>query len=482
MSWRAAWWFGVLAALATGALFFISLGVGPDIAPAAAPLATVAPVPLLAYALSSRRAWPVLLAAMAARGIGELNLAYAYPNIPLADLAFLLSVQSASYGLVVILTRWISHGAPAWLAVFSYPLLLASSEFLFSLASPHGNYGAMGYSLVDVLPLLQAASVGGTPALSFLVALPPMAVAVLFVAPERWRAIAFSAAAPMMLATAYGVWRLSQDYDGRARVALVAIDAWVRRAYESDEAALEAARAYADEVRALAAQDPDIVVLPEKQFGGGRDASASIAVFAAAADALNAPVVVGLDEVARDGNRINSARVLFPGGAEHIYLKRHFLPGAENGYASDGRSLVIGDRGVAICKDMDFPSTIRSYGQRDVRLMLVPAWDFVNDGRAHSRMAVVRAVEDGFALARTAVEGRLTISDRYGRIVAEAKTSRDKPVVVAAEVGLRAGRTIYVRLGDLFAWLAVGAASLLLGARAMQALLRARKQAPVHPA
>jgi apolipoprotein N-acyltransferase len=286
----------------------------------------------------------------------------------------------------------------------------------------------------------------------------------------------------MLLATAYGAWRLSQHHDGRARVALVAIDSWVARAYEGDNLALETARAYAEQVRALAAQNPDIVVLPEKQFGGAREASASIAVFAAAADALNAPVVVGFDEVARDGNRVNSARVIFPGGAEQIYLKRHFLPGAESGYASDGRSLVIGDRGVAICKDMDFPSTIRSYGQRGVRLMLVPAWDFGRDGRWHSRMAVVRAVEDGFALARTAVEGRLTISDRYGRIVAEATTSREKPVVVAAEVGLKSGRTIYVLLGDFFAWLVVGAASLLLCVRAMQTLLRARKALSVQRA
>ena len=124
----------------------------------------------------------------------------------------------------------------------------------------------------------------------------------------------------------------------------------------------------------------------------------------------------------------------------------------ELGYTLGAESFVEGTRGVAICKDMDFPDMIRDYGRRGVELMLVPAWDFVKDGRMHARMALVRGVENGFALARAAAAGRLSASDRYGRVIAEAVTSRERPVTVVTDLGLRGGGTLYARVGDAFAW------------------------------
>jgi apolipoprotein N-acyltransferase len=77
----------------------------------------------------------------------------------------------------------------------------------------------------------------------------------------------------------------------------------------------------------------------------------------------------------------------------------------------------------------------------------------------------VRGVENGFALARAATDGRLTLSDRYGRVVAEAVTSRVDATVLTADIGLRSGGTPYARYGDVFAWIAVGAAVVLIGFR-----------------
>ena len=69
--------------------------------------------------------------------------------------------------------------------------------------------------------------------------------------------------------------------------------------------------------------------------------------------------------------------------------------------------------GVEICKDMDFPAWSRKYGALGVRLLAVPSLDFGRDGRLHSRMAVTRGVENGYAVVRAAGQG-LTISDAYG--------------------------------------------------------------------
>jgi apolipoprotein N-acyltransferase len=189
-----------------------------------------------------------------------------------------------------------------------------------------------------------------------------------------------------------------------------------------------------------------------------------------------ATVVAGFDEILPDGRRVNSAQVLAPGESLQRYFKRRLIPGLETGYSIGSESFVSGTRGVAICKDMDFPATIRDYGRQGVELMLVPAWDFGADARMHSRMALVRAVENGFAIARAAAGGNLSAFDRYGRVVAEEATSRDRPVGLVATLGLRSGGTIYSRIGDVFAWLCAASVLVILALRPAGRLGTSRRE------
>jgi apolipoprotein N-acyltransferase len=267
MNWRASPWFGVVSAAFTGLLFLASLDVGPW-----GPLALLAPVPLLIYALSAPRAIPVALAAAGARAIGLAGIVYVYDDFPLATMLAFVAAFSLIYAGVVLLTRWLARSTPSALAVFSYPLLLVTSEFLFGMVSPHGSFGAMGYALVDVLPLLQAASLGGVPALTFCVALAPMTVALAVATPKHWRVVVSAGAIPLVLIACAGALRLNQSYESRTRVALVGLDQYEGRAYRNENEALETARAFAREVRKLVLEKPKYIVAPEKQFGGAREA------------------------------------------------------------------------------------------------------------------------------------------------------------------------------------------------------------------
>lgn len=450
-------WFGVVATLISGTLFAVSLDVGPM-----GPLALLAPIPLLLYALSAPRAWHAALAAAVARALGMTGLVLVYGGIlPLPALLSWIGISALVFSLVVLGTRWLANGLPAAGAVFTYPLLLVASESSFGLIAPHGSFGAMGYALVDVLPLLQVASLGGLAALTFCLALLPMTVVVLVLRKER-RSAAVAGFVPLLAALLFGALRLAQPHDSQVRVGLVGVDAVEALAYRGEAQDIAAARAFAAQIEQLAAKQPHYIVLPEKQLGGGRAAQQPLEIIAAATRDSNAMVIAGFDEVLGDGTRVNSARILESGKARARYDKRRMIPGLELGYSPGPGSFVEGTRGVAICKDMDFPNMIRAYGVQGVQLLLVPAWDFVKDGRLHSRMAVVRGVENGFAIARAATAGRLTASDRYGRIVAEAVTSPDKPVTLLAELGLKGGGTWYVKLGEAFTWLCLLAATSLL--------------------
>ena len=65
------------------------------------------------------------------------------------------------------------------------------------------------------------------------------------------------------------------------------------------------------------------------------------------------------------------------------------------------------------------------------------------------------AVENGFALARSARNGLLTLSDNRGRIIAETATAPSRFVSITGKVNVARERTFYTRTGDWFAWLCV---------------------------
>src|SRR5439155_23424532 len=106
---------------------------------------------------------------------------------------------------------------------------------------------------------------------------------------------------------------------------------------------------------------------------------------------------------------------------------------------------------------LDFPAMGREYGKRGVGVLFVPAWDFVIDDWYHARMAILRGVESGFSVARSAKQGLLTVSDNRGRILLEKSGSASGMVSAEALVPVAHASTIYARSGDWFPWTCVAA-------------------------
>jgi apolipoprotein N-acyltransferase len=168
------------------------------------------------------------------------------------------------------------------------------------------------------------------------------------------------------------------------------------------------------------------------------------------------------------------------GATEADYSKRHLVPGFEDsfipGHGMMMRILQGTLTGIAICKDMDFPRLGHDYGRHDVRLMLVPAWDFGRDNWQHSRVAILRGVEGGYTIARAAREGFLTLSDSYGRVLYQAPSS-DRPYAsVVAKVPVGTGVTPYTLVGNTFGWLAL-VMGVVLGVAAPATAVRRERRA-----
>ena len=106
--------------------------------------------------------------------------------------------------------------------------------------------------------------------------------------------------------------------------------------------------------------------------------------------------------------------------------------------------------GVAICKDLDYPDYINKYGKSRINFIVVPAWDFVINDWLHSRMTILRGVENGFSMIRTARQGRLTISDCYGRVTYETNGSNGQQSYLSGKVSVEHKNTLYSRFGNWF--------------------------------
>ena len=98
---------------------------------------------------------------------------------------------------------------------------------------------------------------------------------------------------------------------------------------------------------------------------------------------------------------------------------------------------------MAISHDLNYFAAMRNRGPlARPGLLAVPAWDFGADATAEAHKAILRGVENGFALARTARDGKLVLADALGRVVAETRTGDDGFTVLARDLseGARPGQ------------------------------------------
>ncbi len=466
-------WLGtLLLACVSGALYFFGTGLHPHWY-----LAWLAPIPvLLAAPRISRHA--AALAAFAAFALGELNMfTYARAIIPLPVLLLLVIAPAALFAAFVLAFRMFALRGQLLRAALSLPALWVAYEYLSEFRSPHGTFGNLAYTQMDFLPIQQIVSLTGIWSISFLLFLLPAAVAAIFAPAAALRqkiAVALGALLVFAGVLGFGWQRLHSGSQGPAvRIALIDTD---NPRYPEGEASLALVRAYAEHIPSLARAGAQVVVIPEKigRFNES-EVGESDRILEQAAQDNHVTLVAGL----LHQPNLNEARIYSPQGSlEATYEKHHMLPPFESDLvAGKTRTLLhrpSGRWGVEICKDMDFPALSRQYGADGIGLLLVPAWDFVADGWLHGRMAILRGVESGFSIARSAKQGILTITDDRGRVLAQRTTGSAGFDTVVADVPVANERTFYVRAGDWFVWFDMALLAIIFLSPALRTLRTSR--------
>jgi apolipoprotein N-acyltransferase len=450
----------IACALLSAAGFYFSTGLGEQWW-----LAWIAPVPVLWFAFGPSRYWQSFAAAWLAFAFSTALRAYIVA-LPVPVLIQALVGPALGFAVVVIGAKLVRQRLGALAAMLAFAALWAAVDFLTAFNQAGGAVATPAASQVGAPALIQVISLTGFAGVTFLLGLVSGGIALSLRA--RARLPAAIAVAAFAANAAFGYARMSTPPASAMRVALIESDDTIGKIRDDARAiTLAAVDAYLAQIEKLRGAGVALVVLPENiaQLAAGWRGEAEAKLAAVASD-LQATVVAGFNTDI-DGAQRNVSLGFVPGAPQVTYQKRRLVPGLETSRYTPGPGPQVLSNGIGleICKDMDFHATLRNDAVATKPLLLaVPAWDFDKDDWSHARVAVMRSVENGVPMARTARDGLLTLNDRYGRIVARARSVGGFTTLIG-ELPLdgRGGDTIYDRIGDGFGWLCVALSIALVG-------------------
>jgi apolipoprotein N-acyltransferase len=341
----------------------------------------------------------------------------------------------------------------------------------------------LGYSQTTVLPVAQFASVVGVFGMSALVAMVSAALAYFVIARSPRSIIALVAVAAVLAGiTVWGNRRLENGTlatEGRTvRVALIQGNIPQEEKWDA---------AYADRIlntyltmtREAAGEGARLVIWPESSMPSPfmDDRIGGEKIRALVRD-TGIELLLGSDQVDQNKAYYNAAfLVRKDGSVAGVYQKMHLVPFGEFvplqrllffvgplveqvGGFTPGREMVMlptsyGPISTAICYEIVFPGLIRQAvlgGSQMLTTITNDAWYGHSSAPfQHFLQAQMRAIEQGRYLARAANTGISGFVDPYGRVLQSSAIFEREMLV--GDVRMLEARTIYGRIGDLFAYI-----------------------------
>ena len=402
------------------------------------------------------------------------------------------TIYAGVYFLPYLAHRLWATGSTSFASTLVFPATWVGVDLLFQrFVTPYGSWTSLAYSQIDFLAFVQLASITGSWGITFFITWFAATSAWLWrsgITLRRLRLTVLAYGIPWAAVLAFGAVRLATAPPQGPSLRIAAItptaelEARFHEAFGEYAAAENADDAALANLRAAAARlNADLLARTQQAAGEGIDV---IAWSETAAQMMPGDV----EELLSSGRRLvddhgivlvlaytiwdpeatppvaNQLTILRPDAVAPLhYRKARPIYGAEKPFVGEGSPTVavVETRGVrlgaAICHDLDFPPLLREAGLSGVELMVGPSADWPEIASMHASMAKLRAIENGFTLIRPTAGGRTLAVDTRGRETAWV----ERAGVLTTSIAATGARTLYPRIGDLFAWLC-GACSLLL--------------------
>ncbi|NJD58598.1 MAG: hypothetical protein C3F13_11090 [Anaerolineales bacterium] len=439
----------------------------------------LAPVFLIRFMRSQRKLWGYLLMAV---GLSiACSIAYMGGAGPGAIPPLIFGViLGLSYALIYLIDRILvgrlpQHGLAGFSTTLVFPLLMTGYEFLLLNKFPFGSSGSAAYSQSGNIILMQMISMTGLWGLTFLTTWFASTVNWAWERKFDWPVIRNGTiiyTAFLLVILLFGTIRTRFFEPQVGTVRIHALSAGAETAenaletlpelYKSDLATFRkrTTDSYAPNLTAInheAQAGAQIVVLPETAFVGIKeDLDPLIAQIKQIARTES--IYIAFGKILMDTDRAGIYMIIVGPSGEIVldHYKYAYNLGVDLSQVElQAVDTPYGRLSGVLCGDLDNPGIIKQAGRKGVDIMLVPAADGPENSFWHFRLAAFRAVENGFSLVRSAMEGVSLATDPYGRTLASLDYYNTNDRVMVAQVPIHHIQTLFGSLGDWFGWLMV---------------------------
>lgn len=370
-------------------------------------------------------------------------------------------MNAVLFGGVLLAFRFAADKWKNQKASFVFASGLVAMEFVFSMFSPHGTVSSIAYTQADNVFIIQIASLVGIWGISFLMAMGAAQVA-LVVRYNFLRNIKANLLTGgfFVFVIIFGLYRLYMPVnEENIRVGLVSVPIRLQEYVlvvenKDDQKMNEIVKAYIKRVEHLAKSGVDYVLLPEKMITINTEKDLQPFYEVAKNNHIN--LIVSVSN-AKENKQYNTAYMISSTGEKLLeYDKQHLQTTFERRYVLGSSLGIIENKGIEICKDMDFTQPSLQYSKNGVGVVFVPALDFHDDAWNHARVAIMRGVEGNFSVVRAGQWGLLSISDSKGRILSKLSTDdAEDNASLLEKVPISNGKSLYSKIGDIFGWICI---------------------------
>jgi apolipoprotein N-acyltransferase len=394
-------------------------------------------------------------------------------------LALYMAAYIATFGAITaILIRRFSV-AGLWLS----PCVWVSMEYLRGILIGGFPWIPLGNTMVTFLPIVQLASIAGVYGLSIFVALLNTGFTVAALSHGRRRLVAAgSTIALIAVVSIWGGMRLSSN--GLTSGPVITVGLIQGNIAQTDKWNPARAGMILDRDLQLTQQAVEkgaqFIIWPESSTPFYFEDDPAGNIVRQMVRELGTPLLLGSDETEAgdEPHSYNSAFMLDRAGATAaVYRKMHLVPFGEyvpfqrllffvgplveavSAFSPGTRVTMLPVDGhmvsTAICYEVTYPALARDAVRQGSELLTTitnDAWYGESSAAfQHFEMAMMRAVEQGRYLVRSANTGISGIVDPYGRVIIRTKLFETAAVV--GEARFVQARTVYATIGDLAVYL-----------------------------
>ena len=376
------------------------------------------------------------------------------------------AVIGLRYFLVFLVWGYIRKRAGDFIGIIAFPSLIVILEYFQAFYTPFGDWGSLANTQLYNLPLLQTASLFGFMGISALMSWAAVLLTSIVLkgslANRKFQLSIFILVLTVLYV--FGDLRLDTVPKGKQIFAagIMSEDKFTGvmpspddpEVLQNTDKLIEKTLKAAQSGASIAVWGEGSTMVSEKGEGTFLDTLSELAK-------TNNISIVAAYAVIRDKEQpfLNKFTWIQNNGEiAETYLKNHPVPGEGSEQGTAPLKVVhteYGNMAGAICYDYDFPQMALTHARLGADLVVLPGMDWRGMLRRHTLMSRIRAIEGGFSLLRPANGATSMGFDNLGQIRASMTDFGDNDKILLATLPLERTNTLYSRIGNLIAYIAI---------------------------